>query len=59
MHRIAGRLSSRTLPTALALARLPEVIRGYEEVKLRSVAAYDEARIGLLAAVDDEERTLS
>jgi indolepyruvate ferredoxin oxidoreductase len=34
------RLSAQTLPALVALADLPDMVRGYEEVKLANVARF-------------------
>jgi indolepyruvate ferredoxin oxidoreductase len=34
------RLSAQTLPALVALAELPDMVRGYEEVKLANVARF-------------------
>ncbi|HEX3962223.1 MAG TPA: indolepyruvate ferredoxin oxidoreductase family protein [Trebonia sp.] len=47
--RILDGLTSGNLTTAVELAGLPDMIRGYEEVKLRSVGVYRE-RLAALAA---------
>lgn len=41
-------LDATTYDTAVRLASLPDGVRGYEDVKLRSVAAYSTARAALL-----------
>ena len=40
MHDLASRLSSENHSTAVELAQAADIIRGYEEVKLRNVANY-------------------
>ncbi|MDP1632693.1 MAG: indolepyruvate ferredoxin oxidoreductase family protein [Caulobacter sp.] len=45
-------LSSDTLPTAVALARLPDEIRGYGHVKMANLATAEAKRAGLLARLD-------
>lgn len=37
-----GRISVEQIPAAVALADLPDLVRGYEQVKLRNVAKYRE-----------------
>ncbi len=37
---VAKALAARDYDTALALAELPDMVRGYEEIKLRNVAAF-------------------
>ncbi len=54
------RLSSQTVGTVLALAELPDTIRGFGHVKERALAAAEPKRIALLAALDacmNEETT--
>jgi indolepyruvate ferredoxin oxidoreductase len=45
VERALGDLSPATYDRAVEIARLPDLVRGYEEIKLRSVARFrDEAR---------------
>ena len=48
------RLSPATLPALVALAELPDMVRGYEHIKLGNVSRYREA---LRSALDDIELT--
>ena len=50
--QILNRLDDDRLETAVALARLPEMIRGYGPVKQRSIIAAQARRAELLAALD-------
>ncbi|GAA2810282.1 indolepyruvate ferredoxin oxidoreductase family protein [Kribbella solani] len=52
-------LSPERLQPAVALARLPETVRGYEEIKIRAVADYDAARCELLGALGLDESEVS
>ena len=42
IERALGRLSRDTYERAVRAARLPDVIRGYEDIKLRNVDKYRE-----------------
>ena len=42
LRGILGSLTAENLDTATAIAALPDMIRGYEEVKLRNVQQYRE-----------------
>jgi len=46
-------LSPETHPTAVELCALPDVIRGYEEIKLRNVDRFRERAAALRAALGD------
>jgi indolepyruvate ferredoxin oxidoreductase len=37
---LLGRLSAETYPRAVEIARLPDLVRGYENIKLANVALY-------------------
>ncbi|GAA3136431.1 indolepyruvate ferredoxin oxidoreductase family protein [Planomonospora alba] len=52
VHRALACLRPETEDRVLELAGLPEVIRGYEEVKLAGVAAYRERAAALLAELE-------
>lgn len=39
----SGRITASTLPAAVTLAALPDMVRGYEDIKLDNVARYREA----------------
>ncbi|HEY8369911.1 MAG TPA: indolepyruvate ferredoxin oxidoreductase family protein, partial [Thermodesulfobacteriota bacterium] len=45
-------LAARDYDTAVALAELPDMVRGYEEIKLRSVAAFRAKAAELVARLD-------
>jgi indolepyruvate ferredoxin oxidoreductase len=49
IEEVVADLSKETYGRACAIAKLPDMIRGYEDVKLRSVAAY-RAELGRLQA---------
>ena len=51
VRRVAEVVDNARYGAACELARLPEVIRGYEEVKMRNVAEYRERRRRLLTEV--------
>ncbi|WP_231510045.1 indolepyruvate ferredoxin oxidoreductase family protein [Streptosporangium roseum] len=51
VHRALSHLRPETGERVRELAELPEVIRGYEHVKMRNVAAYRERAAALLAAL--------
>lgn len=53
--RAATHLNSENAATVAALARLPDVVRGYEDVKIESIRRYEERRVALLR--DIEKRT--
>jgi indolepyruvate ferredoxin oxidoreductase len=40
IRTLLPRLDATTLPRAIEIARLPDMVRGYEDVKLTSIAAY-------------------
>jgi indolepyruvate ferredoxin oxidoreductase len=48
------RLTPETESTVLEIARLPDAIRGYEEIKLRNIAAAEQRAADLLAALSAE-----
>jgi indolepyruvate ferredoxin oxidoreductase len=50
ISRVAGALTEDNVEAAIAVAELPDLVRGFEELKLRRAAAYREQ---LAAAVDD------
>ena len=52
VERALNRLDSGTAEDVLALVALPEWIRGYEHIKLRSLEAYRSQRADLLARLD-------
>jgi indolepyruvate ferredoxin oxidoreductase len=47
-------LNTETESTVLEIARLPDAIRGYEEIKLRNIAAAEQRAADLLAALSAE-----
>jgi len=49
VERLLGALSATTHPTAVQLAELPDMVRGYEEVKMGSVERYRAKRAELLS----------
>ncbi|MEV4188682.1 DUF6537 domain-containing protein, partial [Streptosporangium canum] len=51
VHRALSHLRPETGERVRELAELPEVIRGYEHVKMRNVAAYRERAAAILAAL--------
>jgi indolepyruvate ferredoxin oxidoreductase len=56
VDRLVAGLSSETHEAALAIAALPDMVRGYEEIKLASVEEY-RVRLGeLLAELDAPRR---
>ncbi|GAA2868148.1 indolepyruvate ferredoxin oxidoreductase family protein [Streptosporangium fragile] len=56
VHRALAHLGPETAERVRELAELPDVIRGYEHVKLRNVAAYRTRAAELLAALRDGDR---
>jgi indolepyruvate ferredoxin oxidoreductase len=52
---LAGRLTAENIETAIAIASLPEDIRGYGPVKLASVTAAEEKLKGLMAKFDSSD----
>jgi indolepyruvate ferredoxin oxidoreductase len=40
IHALLATLDATSLPAAAEVARLPDLVRGFEEVKMRSIAAY-------------------
>jgi indolepyruvate ferredoxin oxidoreductase len=51
MERALGLLSPENLFLAVELAALPDMVRGYEDIKLSSVKEYDDRRVALLDAL--------
>jgi indolepyruvate ferredoxin oxidoreductase len=51
--RALPHLSAGTLPALVALAELPDMVRGYEDIKLGNVSRY---RAALAGALSDLER---
>lgn len=49
MEQISPRLTPESTETAIKIANLPDVVRGYEDIKMGNVARYDEQRRTLLA----------
>ena len=49
-------LSPGTLPAVLALAGLPDMVRGYEQIKLGNVARYREALASALTGLERQAR---
>jgi indolepyruvate ferredoxin oxidoreductase len=52
VDELARRLSPATAELAVQLASLPDVVRGYEDVKLRNVDAYHQSLAALRAELD-------
>ncbi|MCK5890323.1 indolepyruvate ferredoxin oxidoreductase family protein [Aeromicrobium sp.] len=48
-----GVMNVATIDHAVRLAGLPDMVRGYEDIKLRSVAAYEEERVTLLRLLSE------
>jgi indolepyruvate ferredoxin oxidoreductase len=48
IHELVAQAGDDSLDTVIELASLPDLVRGYEEVKLANVARYDERRAELL-----------
>jgi indolepyruvate ferredoxin oxidoreductase len=46
------RLTPETESTVLEIARLPDAIRGYEEIKLRSIASAEQRASALLSELE-------
>ena len=53
VDHLIGRLSPATAPLAVRLAELPDSVRGYEDVKMRTVESYHQAMTELRAQLDD------
>ncbi|MFI6712312.1 indolepyruvate ferredoxin oxidoreductase family protein [Nonomuraea sp. NPDC050478] len=53
VERLAGRLSPDNVALAVQLAELPDLVRGYEDVKLRNVERYHEELARLLARFEN------
>jgi indolepyruvate ferredoxin oxidoreductase len=53
VERVAGRLSEENYNAAVALASLPDMVRGYEEVKLANVERYRRVLEDARAAFED------
>jgi len=51
--RLLPGLNVVTAPLAVELAALPDVVRGYEEIKLANVETYEPRRAELLRRFDD------
>jgi len=47
-----NRLEADQMDTAIAIAELPDVVRGYEDLKLRRVAEFRERLAHLVARLD-------
>jgi len=52
VDHLTGRLSPATAALAVQLASLPDMVRGYEEVKLRNVESYHQSLAELRAQLD-------
>jgi indolepyruvate ferredoxin oxidoreductase len=46
-----GRVTTEQMPTIVALAELPDMVRGYEDIKMRNVARYRESVAEQVAAL--------
>ncbi len=55
--RAVGRLEPETLPDVLEVASLPDLVRGYEEIKLASVERFRGRGLDLSAALDGRSPT--
>jgi len=53
VDHLIGRLSPATAALAVRLAELPDTVRGYEDVKMRSVGSYHQAMAELRAQLDE------
>jgi indolepyruvate ferredoxin oxidoreductase len=49
---VIGRLSPATAPLAVRLASLPDVVRGYEDTKMRNVESYRQSLAELRAQLE-------
>jgi len=58
VDHLIDRLSPATTPLAVRLAELPDVVRGYEDVKLRTVESYRQSLAELRAQLDDTRPAL-
>jgi indolepyruvate ferredoxin oxidoreductase len=52
VDRALEQLSAETLPTALEIAQLPELVRGYEQIKLDGVVRFDDRAAELLRQLE-------
>jgi indolepyruvate ferredoxin oxidoreductase len=52
VDQLTGRLSPATAALAVKLAALPDMVRGYEDVKLRNVEAYHQSLAELRGQLD-------
>ncbi|MDA8077165.1 MAG: indolepyruvate ferredoxin oxidoreductase family protein [Actinomycetota bacterium] len=55
IRRVAAIMSSENHALASEFAALADIVRGYEEVKMRNVATYDSRRVELLRALGLDE----
>jgi indolepyruvate ferredoxin oxidoreductase len=53
VDHLIGRLSPATAALAVRLAELPDGVRGYEDVKMRTVESYHQAMAELRAQLDE------
>jgi indolepyruvate ferredoxin oxidoreductase len=58
VDHLIGRLSPATAALAVRLAELPDGVRGYEDVKMRTVESYHQAMAELRAQLDEPPRTI-
>ena len=53
VDHLIGRLSPATVALAVRLAELPDSVRGYEDVKMRTVESYHQVMAELRAQLDE------
>jgi indolepyruvate ferredoxin oxidoreductase len=53
VDHLIGRLSPDTAALAVRLAELPDSVRGYEDVKMRTVESYHQAMAELRTQLDE------
>jgi indolepyruvate ferredoxin oxidoreductase len=53
VDQLIGRLSPATAALAVRLAELPDGVRGYEDVKMRTVESYHQSLAELRAQLDE------
>lgn len=54
INRSMARLDATTLPTVREIAELPDMIRGYEQIKVTAVGKYRDAAARLCATLDQQ-----
>ena len=57
VSRAAERLSDDTLGTAVAVAQLPDIVRGYEQIKLEGVGRMRAAAVALMTVLSEDAGT--